>query len=196
MEMFVVLIQETAITLTSIVAVILLVVFLITGGPRLALIVTVSVILTNYFLLALIPLVGLHFNNVVVVYFISSIGLSVLYSAQFAHTFLIVPVDPRLEPQKQRNVKSRVAMSRMASSVLHSAIITLIAVVIVAIGHKSYFFDVFTKLWLGIICFGLINAFFFVPVILTQMGPTPDHDLQDKQRRESIKLHMSSLNAN
>jgi len=64
----------------------------------------------------------------------------------------------------------------MATSVLHSAIITLISIVIVAVGHKSYFFTVFTALWLGIICFGLLNAFFFVPVVLSLIGPTPDHD--------------------
>ena len=64
----------------------------------------------------------------------------------------------------------------MATSVLHSAIITLIAISILTIGLKSYFFSVFTKLWLGIICFGLLNAFFFVPVILSLIGPTPNHD--------------------
>ena len=96
MEMFVVLTGETAAILASSAAVTLLVVFLITGAPRLALIVTFSIILTNFFLLALIPLVGLNFNNVVVVYLITSIGLSVLYSAQISHTFLLVHVDSRM----------------------------------------------------------------------------------------------------
>lgn len=81
MEMFVVLIQETAIILGSSAVATIFVVFLITGGPRLGLIIACSVMLTNFFLLAIIPLVSLQFNNVVVVYFITSIGLSVLYSA-------------------------------------------------------------------------------------------------------------------
>lgn len=81
METFVVLTKETAYTMASTAVMILLVVFLITGFPRIGLVVTLAVILTNYFLLALIPVVGLHFNDVVVGYLISSIGLSVLYSA-------------------------------------------------------------------------------------------------------------------
>ena len=59
MEMFVVLIQETAIILGSASAATVFVVFIITGGPRLGLIVAVSVMLTNFFLLAIMPLVSL-----------------------------------------------------------------------------------------------------------------------------------------
>ena len=90
MEMFVVLTKETTIILASSAAITLLVVIVITGNCRLGLLITSSVILTNYFLLALIPLVGLTFNNVVVIYLITSIGLSVLYSAQICHTFLLM----------------------------------------------------------------------------------------------------------
>lgn len=194
MEMFVVLIKETAIILTSSAAVTALIVFLITGGPRLSMIVTFSIILTNYFLLAMVPLANLTLNNVVVVYLITSMGLSVLYSAQISHTFLTVRVDSRLEPKKQRNIKARIAMSRMASSVFHSAIVTLIAIIILSIGHKSYYFEVFTKLWLGIIVFGLLNAFFFAPVVLSLIGPTPNNERKDKQRLEGILQNLSSMN--
>ena len=194
MEMFVVLIKETAIIIMSSATVTALVVFLITGGPRLGLIVTFSIILTNYFLLALIPLANLTFNNVVVVYLITSMGLSVLYSAQITHTFLIIRVDSRLDPWKQRNIKAQIAMSRMASSVFHSAIATLIAIIILSIGHQSYYFEVFTKLWFGIVIFGLLNAFFFAPAILSLIGPTPDHDQRDKQRLKGILQNLSSMN--
>ena len=96
MELFVVLISETAIILASCAALTILVVFLITGAPRLAAIIGFTTILTNYFLLGLIPLVGLTFNNVVSVYLITSIGLSVLYSVQVSHTFLLVQADKRM----------------------------------------------------------------------------------------------------
>lgn len=82
----------------------------------------------------------------------------------------------------------------MSNSVLHSAIITLITVIILGIGTKSYFFNVFTKLWIGIIIFGLLNAFFFVPVILSLVGPTPDNDDKVKERKQSLLKHMASMN--
>jgi len=53
---------------------------------------------------------------------------------------------------------------------------------------------VFTKLWIGIIIFGLLNAFFFVPVILSLVGPTPDNDDKVKERKQSLLKHMASMN--
>ena len=175
MEMYVVLIKETVFILASSTSITLLVVSIITGSFRIGLIITISLLLMIYFLLALIPLVSLTFNNLVIAYFITSIAFSVLYSVQMAHTFNVVPVKYKLEPKKQRNVRARIAMSRMVVSVFHSAMITLIAILIIMINHKSYFFEVFTKLWLGIIIFGLLNAFFIVPVILSLYGPTQDY---------------------
>ena len=81
MEMSVVLVPETASILVCSAALSFFVVAIISGGPRIGMIVTLSIILMNFFLLALVPLVGLTFNNVVLVYLITSIGISVLYSA-------------------------------------------------------------------------------------------------------------------
>ena len=190
MELYVMLARETAIILASSALVTFFVVFIITGEYRLGLIVTGSVILTNFFLVALIPFLGLTFNNIVVVYLITSIGLSVVYSTQISHTFLLVEIDNRIAVKKQNSIRARVALSRMVMSVLHSAVINLISVTILSIGHKSYFFSVLTKLWLSIALIGLLNAFFFLPVVLSQVGPTPDHEEKDKERRKRI---LSSL---
>jgi hypothetical protein len=81
MEMFNILLEETAGIICAAAAACFFAVFLITAGPRLGAIITATVLLTVYFLLAWVKLVGLQFNNVVVIYLITSIGLSVLYSA-------------------------------------------------------------------------------------------------------------------
>jgi len=195
MELYVMLTRETAIILGSSALVTLFVVIIITGEYRLGLIVTGSVILTNYFLVALIPLLGLTFNNVVVVYLITSIGLSVVYSTQISHTFLLVQIDNRIESKKQKNIRARVALSRMVMSVLHSAVINLIAVTILSIGHKSYFFSVLTKLWLSIALISLFNAFFFLPVVLSFVGPTPDHEEKDRERAVGIRRSLKWFNS-
>ena len=87
---------------------------------------------------------------------------------------------------KKRNVKARVALARTSSSMLHSAIITIFAIAAIGFGSESYFFEVFFKLWLGIVIFGLLNSFFFVPVVLSLIGPTPSEEMKDKQRRQSV----------
>ena len=106
MELFVVLIKETILSTASSVAAIFVVALLITGSRRLSLIVTLCVLLTDLFLLALMPLVDLNFNNVALVYLITSLGLSVLYTIQITHTYLIVEVPMELEPKKQRAVRT------------------------------------------------------------------------------------------
>ena len=50
-----------------------------------------------------------------------------------------------------------------------------IAVIIAGVQQESYFFVVFFKMWTGIIIFGCANAFIFLPILLSVMGPTPDY---------------------
>ena len=68
----------------------------------------------------------------------------------------------------------------MGSSMLHGMVAAAIAVIIAGVQQDSYFFVVFFKMWTGIIIFGCANAFIFLPILLSVMGPTPDY--QDKSR--------------
>lgn len=83
----------------------------------------------------------------------------------------------------------------MVMSVLHSSVITLLTLIVLSIGHKSYFFNVFTKLWLSIAIISLLNAFFFLPVILSLVGPTPRYEDKKKQRIKDIERSLSSYNS-
>lgn len=57
----------------------------------------------------------------------------------------------------------------MGSSVFHGAASTFIAIIILAFA-KSYIFEVFFKMWFGIIVFGISNGFILLPVILSFLG--------------------------
>jgi len=75
-----------------------------------------------------------------------------------------------------------VALSRIGSSVLHGGIAILLAVCIVGLlARKSYFFDVFYKMWLVIAVSGMANAFFLIPNILSFCGPTPDQGKKNEE---------------
>lgn len=193
METFKVLVDEFIISSAASISAIFFVIILITGSPRISLLTVASVLLTDFFLLALMPLVNINFNNVVVAYLVTSLGLSVLYSVHISHTFLIVVAPNTLKPYKQRQVKARVALSRMGASVLHGAVVTLLFIGIVAIFQKSYFFEVFFKLWLGIVFFGCLNAFMLIPVIMSFIGPTPNYVKKAIQRRKSFMKRLSQL---
>ena len=62
------------------------------------------------------------------------------------------------------------ALRKMGSSVFHGGLSTFIAIVVLA-PSKTYIFVVFFRLWFGIILFGMLNGFIFLPVILTYIGP-------------------------
>lgn len=58
----------------------------------------------------------------------------------------------------------------MGSSVFHGAVSTFLAIIILAFS-KSYIFEVFFKMWFGIIIFGVANGFILLPVLLSFIGP-------------------------
>ena len=95
-EGFISIVRETVISTVSSIVAIFLVCLLITAGPIIAALTTFSVCLVDLFLIALIPILGLEFNNIVVTHILASLGLSVLYSIQISHTFLLVEAPSEL----------------------------------------------------------------------------------------------------
>ena len=89
-EMFVVLIYETMISSLSSMVAVFFVVSLITGSGRIGLVTVGSVLLVYLGLAALLPIQDLTFNNVIIVHLVSSLGISVLYSAHISHSYLLV----------------------------------------------------------------------------------------------------------
>ena len=58
----------------------------------------------------------------------------------------------------------------MGSSVFHGALALFLAISALSYS-KSYIYTVFYKTWSGIIVFGMINGFIFLPVVLAWFGP-------------------------
>lgn len=174
-EMYAVLIKETGISISGSIAATFFVPLMITGSIIMGLIATGSVVVVDLFLVALISLSDLDFNNVIVVHLIASLGISVLYASGISQSFLLVEAPEVFERPKERIYKAQVALARKGSSMLHGCMASLLAVGIVGFSRESYFFDAFFKLWIGIICFGALNAFVLVPLLLSFVGPTPDH---------------------
>jgi hypothetical protein len=81
----------------------------------------------------------------------------------------------------------------MGASVLHGAAVTLLFIGIVALWQKSYFFEVFFKLWLGIVFFGCLNAFMLIPVILSFIGPTPNYVKKALERKLTFLKRLSNM---
>lgn len=195
-EQFVVIIRETIVSSACSIFAVFLVVIIKSGSLFLGALVVFSVLLTDLFLVALVNLWGLTFNNIVVVHLVASLGLSVLYSVHITHTFLLVEAPRDMTAKKHRVWSSRVALSRIGSSVLHGSVATFIAVGTVGIfANRSYFFKVFYKLWLGIVVFGMANAFILIPILLSFFGPVNDFEQKKTMRKENFFRRMSTMNS-
>ena len=91
-----------------------------------------------------------------------SIGLAVDYTAHIVHCWL------RASSFERKGItfsKTMVAIDDIGVSVLHGAISTLLMVLITAFAD-NYIFEVFFKLFLGIIILGIVHGLFLLPVIL------------------------------
>jgi len=70
----------------------------------------------------------------------------------------------------------------MGSSVFHGAFSTFLAITVLS-QSKSYIFEVFFKMWYGIIIFAVCNGFFLLPVILSLIGPINETEIEQKQSK-------------
>ena len=192
-EQYVVLIPQTFTSVgLSLVAVLITVMF-VTGSLPVTLLVIFSVVLVDVFLLALVHYWGLTMNSIVTVFLVIGLGLSVDYSAHIAHTYLTVePTDACDTAMKKREYKASVAVSQMGSSVLHGGFSTFLAVITLSMA-RSYIFVVMFKTFFGIVVFGMANGFILLPIILSVIGPTPDHKAKHVEREARFERRRSTL---
>merc|ERR1712176_803879 len=129
--------------------------------------------ITDVFLFALIYFWNLELNPIVLMHVIVSIGISVDYSAHIAYAYLVEPVPSTGYETKDkiRGYKAKMALRKMGSSVFHGGFSTFVAIFVLAPG-TTYIFLAFFRLWFGIILFGMMNGFLFLPVVLSFIGPT------------------------
>lgn len=192
-EQYVVLIKETFTSVGLSCFAVFLVVLFVTGSVPVTLLVVFAVVLVDVFLLALVNFWDLTMNSIVTVILVIGLGLAVDYSAHIAHTYLTVIPPPSIKTTaEKRHFKASVAISSMGSSVFHGGFSTFLAVCVLS-GAKSYIFIVWFRMFFGIIIFGMANGFILLPIILSFIGPTPDHQVKDAERERRFSRRRSTL---
>ena len=77
----------------------------------------------------------------------------------------------------------------MGSSVFHGGFSTFLAITVLS-QSKSYIFEVFFKMWYGIIIFAMANGFFLLPVVLSFVGPV------EKSKKKKASSEHKDMNKN
>ena len=112
---------------------------------------------------------------------ILAIGLAVDYSAHMAHAYNYSTAPSTCVTNRERRVaKVRSAFTKIGNSVFHGAFSTFVAISTISVS-TSYVFQAFFRQWFGIILFGMLHAFFLLPVLLGLIGPLKHEDKHPKE---------------
>jgi Niemann-Pick C1 protein len=125
--------------------------------------VVVSIFFTLGDVLGVLYLADTEFDAVVTVVIIFSIGIATHYAALVGHAFIIA--------RGERNERVREAVQRTGPVVMHGAVTMLAAIVVLAF-RPSMVFRTFFKIISTFLLFGVWQAVFFVPAVLTLIGPS------------------------
>jgi predicted RND superfamily exporter protein len=153
-------------TLTTMVGAIfgVLVIALFFLDPVTAVLVAVCVIMINLNLLGMMSLWDVRLNIASLVIMILSVGFSVDYSAHIAEGFMLARGKGLDCGKAVEN-----AVSEMGVSVMNGGISTLLAVLMLSIS-KSEGFRVLFKMFLGMVCFGLLHGLVLLPAMFLVCG--------------------------
>ena len=173
---------ELLISIASALAAIFVIVFIFSGNVWTSLLVLCMMGLVDLNLVALIWYWGLELNFITMVNLIFAIGLAVDYSAHIAHAYNFSDADPSCKNNHERRVsKVRGAFTKIGTSVFHGAFSTFLAIITIS-ASTSYVFRAFFKQWFGIILFGILHAFFLLPVLLSLIGPLKRADKSSDEK--------------
>lgn len=112
--------------------------------------------------------VGCYFNGESFAGLELGIGLSVDYAAHVAHAFL--NAESRQDDPDARTTRALKAVRHIGAAVAYGAGSTLLALSMLSFS-TSYVFTAFFRIFFLVIMFGLWHGLFFLPVVLTILGP-------------------------
>merc|ERR1719154_996412 len=145
---------------------------------------TIFMILVN--MIGMMSWWGIQLNAITLVNLIMSIGISVEFCSHLSHAFVY-----SLESDKDRRVVD--ALSNIGSSVFSGITMTkLVGIIVLAFAHSELFRMFFFRMCLGMVVFGGLHGFIFLPVLLSVVGPgVNNYLLQDKIRKETSHIRPS-----
>lgn len=176
-EMFAILRPETFTSLVSS-GICVLVILLLTSHPGSAILVTGLVVMIDFFLLGWLKLIEMNMSAISSVSLIISVGLVVDFAAHVAHAYV--------EGHGTRIEKAIHATVLMGTNLFLGAFSTFLAIFPLCFSTVEAQRQLFTVM-AGVIVAGYCYGVIFFPVVLSFIGPMPDHD--EHGNPEASALH-------
>ena len=186
-EQFVAILPNTLQTLGISVAAIFVITAIFLPHPLLVFLVTVTLVMILVGLIGFMYFWDLTLSSITMIHIVMSVGFSVDFSAHVCHGFMETA-------SEDRKLGACGALIRSGGPIFNGAMSSLIGIIMLAFS-KSYVFLSFFKVMILIILLGAAHSLFFLPVVLSLVGP------QFKPKKIIVKVEeeemiMKNENAN
>ena len=134
---------------------------------------------------------NLTLSSITMIHLIMSVGFSVDFTAHICHAYMVANGDTR-------NDRVAEAMKSAGGPIFNGAVSSILGILMLAFA-KSYIFKSFFQVMLLVVLFGSAHALFFLPVLLSLIGPTksehrsPSPKVDPKNQREDTHESMHQL---
>nr|XP_031831591.1 protein patched isoform X4 [Nomia melanderi] len=117
-------------------------------------------------LLGIMGLCDIKLSAVPAVLLVVSVGIAVHFTVHICLSFVT--------SIGSRDRRVRLALEHMYAPVIHGALTTLLAIVMLAFSEFEFIVRYFFLVLLCLIGIGLVNGLFFLPILLSLIGPCPE----------------------
>ncbi|KAJ8315263.1 hypothetical protein KUTeg_007413 [Tegillarca granosa] len=184
-EQYVTILANTLQTLGIAVGVMLFVTTVFMPHPLLVILVTTTMVMIIVGICGFMHFWGLTLSSVTMIHIIMSVGFSVDFSAHICHGYIV-------ENAETRDERVKAAITRSGGPILNAAVSSVLGILML-IFSNSFIFQSFFKLMLLVILFGLAHSIFFLPVILSLIGPMNTHTSTLPQDEPSLSSRADTL---
>ncbi|KAL8610616.1 hypothetical protein ACOMHN_006335 [Nucella lapillus] len=159
------------------VAVMAVVTFLFLPHPLMVLLVMLTIVMILTGIFGFLYYWNLTLSSITMIHLVMSVGFSVDFSAHVCTAYLLSEASSRQE-------RARDAIRHAAGPILNGATSTLLGVLLL-LASSSFIFQSFFKVMFLVILFGLLHAVFFLPAVLSLLGPQNSQATDDVEKSYS-----------
>ena len=163
-EQYVAILPQTLQTLGIGVAAVFLVTAIFMPHPLLLMFVVITMAMIMTGIIGFMYFWDLTLSSVTMIHLIMCVGFSVDFTAHICHSFMVADED-------DRNERVAEAVTSSGGPIFNGTVSSVIGILMLSIA-KSYIFKSFFQVMLLVILFGASHSLFFLPVVLSLIGPS------------------------
>ena len=180
-EQFLAVLPATLLLVGCAVAVMMVVTFVFLPHLLMVLLVVVTIVMILVGIFGFMHFWGLTLSSITMMHLVMSVGFSVDFSAHVCSAYLLSNALTRQE-------RARDAIRHAGGPILNGATSTLLGILLL-LASTSFIFQSFFKVMFLVILFGLLHAVFFLPAVLSLLGPVNRVDVDTGSAPDEVSSH-------